>query len=173
MKNTANTMKRKFILILLILGLTATVWAIDVFPSYRGSGRVVYVPVAVENIHYYNGNNEVQSVHPFEAAHRHVLGSGYEPVVSEPGAAAPTAGRRPRRAPSAAGTYDGEIYTDGDGTWYWVNGLGWVKLDDSDVSQGDTNDDRLPIGSPILPFLLMALLACGVIGYRRRKVARA
>ena len=32
---------------------------------------------------------------------------------------------------------------------------------------------RLPIGSPILPFLLMALLACGVIYYRRRKLTRA
>lgn len=64
---------------------------------------------------------------------------------------------------------EGDIHTDGNGVkWIYIPGLGWISQS-SGPTQGDVNDDRLPIGSPVLPFLLFAMMACGVIYYRRKK----
>lgn len=69
--------------------------------------------------------------------------------------------------------YDYQTYTDGNGVkWTYVSGLGWIS-ESSEQNQGDVNNDRMPIGSPVLPFLLFAMMACGVIYYRRRKLAIA
>lgn len=95
------------------------------------------------------------------------------------GAYAPGAASPIRRAVGIDGTgepdekwkYNGTWYgRDSDGTLY-VFYNGWIKM--SGVNPGEIGYGYSPIGSPILPFLLFAMMACGVIYYRRRKVARA
>lgn len=71
----------------------------------------------------------------------------------------------PRRAPSMPGAYIGETKEEGDVTYVW-NGSAWEREDD------DTEEDPgnpFPVGDPILPMLLFALMAGGAIALRRRQ----
>lgn len=93
-----------------------------------------------------------------------------------PGAASPI--RRAVDAGTGEGTPD-EVWTyngveygrDTNGTFYIKIGGIWRPF--PLANPGDVGYSYSPIGSPVLPFLLFAMMACGVIYYRRRKVAIA
>lgn len=78
-----------------------------------------------------------------------------------------------------SGSEKGGTYRDNhDGTYTFFDAEGneigtyeGVVTPDGFINLGEVV--RNPIGSPILPFLLFAMMACGVIYYRRRKVAIA
>lgn len=88
-------------------------------------------------------------------------------------------GRRgaPRRASYSGSTPPanpnvGDTWTYNGEEFQW-NGENWVDDFGHVIDPGPWDKNNSPIGSPILPFLLFAVMACGVIYYRRRKVARA
>lgn len=102
---------------------------------------------------------------------------------------------KPRRITIGGGTWEGDEGDDETYIWsgadkggtYRDNGDGTYTFYDEDGHEigtyvGVVTPDgfinlgevvRNPIGSPVLPFLLFAMMACGVIYYRRRKVAIA
>lgn len=98
---------------------------------------------------------------------------------------------KPRRITIDDDTWEGDegdevTYTwSGAGKWgrYVDNGNGTYTFYDAEGNMIGTYEGnvageyitlgevvRNPIGSPVLPFLLFAMMACGVIYYRRRKV---
>lgn len=74
----------------------------------------------------------------------------------------------PRRVaysgPEPQSPKDGDTWTDQNGvTWEYDGEDGWSKVSSSDAGNPD------PIGDPMLPMLLFALMAGGAIALRRRQ----
>ena len=59
-----------------------------------------------------------------------------------------------------------------NGTTYYWNGSQWVDGFGNPLDPGVLGNDS-PLGSPVLPMLLMALLAAGAVYLRRRKALLA
>lgn len=63
---------------------------------------------------------------------------------------------------------EGDTYTDGVDTYVWDSMLGWIKKSNSGANQGEADENQMPMGDPVLPLVLMAILACGAVYLRRR-----
>lgn len=71
--------------------------------------------------------------------------------------------------PDHTGFEGGELWQDGTTTWEW-DGTQWVDLNSDETKLPDASSP-MPVGTPVLPLLLMAVAAMGLTYYRRRKTA--
>lgn len=171
---------KKFVL-MIVLTISASAYAIN-FPTYRPVYGTDFAPVEVDAIYRWDSlfDSEMLFCGYSTVATGGRTTDGDGSIADQHRNAPRRSGKssfpstRPDGSPLEIGDY---CVIDGITYYYLGNPRGWSTEGpmggNGQLVQPGVAANGSPIGSPILPFLLMALMACGVIYYRHRKLARA